>query len=157
MKKKITLKSMVSNLVKEAGKGNTCMGTLHEGRVYLSTNTCMMVGFDIREPGFNEDLLKSLNLMKWGDSGLVDCVNSAKEVDVDYDYKGYFNARVDGKRTVLILESGGVTCHIDKKFLDVLGDDYWQYTYKISPTMLCVYSGEVLEAFILGIRFNKGS
>ena len=156
MKKKITLQAMINKIIKARGKGQPCVGFIHEDRVYLSDNICQITGYSILEAGYNESQLSSLGLTGWGEAKtintLIDRANSNTNV---FEYKGHFPAKVYSDRILIVLGEGSYPTGIDKKYLDTLGENYAQYTYKYGSQSLSIFKDGELEGYIMGVNTEE--
>ena len=156
MKKKITLQDMINKVIKARGKNLQCVGFVYEDRVYLSDNTFQITGYSIHEAGYNENMLNSLGLTGWGEAKTIDTLLDRANSNTNvFEYKNGFPARVDSNGVYIALEGSGNTTYINKKYLDVLGEDYNKYTYKYNYRSLSVFKDGVLEGHIMGVKIEE--
>ena len=155
MKKKITLQAMINKIIKARGKDNQCIGFEYEGRVYLSDNICQITGYSIHEEAYDAKLLASLGLMWWEDKRGEELIKDALNNHNVFEYKNGFPAKVFSDGTYIALEGSRNTTYINKKYLDVLGEDYNKYTYKYNSISLSVFKDGVLEGYIMGVNIKE--
>ena len=155
MKKKITLQAMINKVIKARGKNLQCVGFVYEDRVYLSDNSFQITGYSIYEAGYNENMLNSLGLVWWEDKRGEELIKDALNNHNVFEYKNGFPARVSSKGVHIALEGSRNTTYINKKYLDVLGEDYTKYTYKYNSISLSVFKDGVLEGHIMGVKIEE--
>ena len=128
---------------------------MYEGRVYLSDNAYQITGYSIHEEAYDAKLLASLGLMGWEDSRGGSIIKDAVSNNNVFEYRNGFPAKVFSDGTYIALEGSRNTTYINKKYLDVLGEDYNKYTYKYSSRSLSVFKDGVLEGYILGVKMKE--
>ena len=149
MKKKVTAEAMQKKIAKLLLNGDKVMCFEDgEGNVYMSDNT-----YQVTRYRKQEIILDIPEDKKLGSTGLFEHSGNADKYTSDF--KEGFPAKVMGDKTYILFEQDTYTLAIDKKLLDVLGEEYSKYFYKPDKTILYIYLDEdctILEGMILGVK-----
>ena len=149
MKKKVTAEEMQKKMAKLLLKGEKVVFFEDDANnVYMSDNTYQVTMYRKQEIILDIPEHKKL--------GSMELFSGAESADpYIYNSKEGFKAKVKDDKTYIIFEKDTYTLAIDKKLLDVLGEEYSKCFYKTDKTRLYIYLDEdctIIAGMIFGVR-----
>ena len=149
MKKKVTAEAMQKKMAKLVLKGDKVVFFEDEkDNVYMSDNA-----YQVTRYKKNEIFLDIPEQKKQGTMLLFSGAENADKYT--YTFKEGFPAKVKNDKTYILFEQNDYTLAINKKLLDVLGEEYSKYFYKTDRQRLYVYIDAdctIIEGMICGVR-----